>query len=61
MAKSLSCRDAGAECDFVACVDTEEEALQKAADLARTHHNMSEIPKEMYDKSRSIMRDVQSC
>ena len=61
MAKSISCRDAGTECDFVACADTEEEALQKAADHARTDHNMSEIPKEMYEKARSIMRDVQSC
>ena len=61
MAKSLSCRDAGADCDFVACADTEEEALQKAADHGRTVHNMDEIPKEIYDKARSIIRDVESC
>ena len=59
MAKKLSCRDAGADCDFVACADTEEEALQKAADHARTDHNMNEIPKEMYDKARSAEHDVQ--
>jgi predicted small metal-binding protein len=61
MAKSLSCRDEGADCDFVACADTEEEVMQKAADHARSDHNMKEIPKEMYDKARSIMRDVPSC
>ena len=61
MAKSLSCRDAGVDCDFVACADTEEEVLQKAADHGRADHNMIEIPKEIYDKARSIMRDVESC
>jgi len=61
MAKRLSCRDGGVDCDFVACADTEEEVLQKAADHGRTDHNMIEIPKEIYDKARSIMRDVESC
>ncbi len=61
MAKSISCREGGADCDFVACGDTEEEALQKAADHGRRDHNMDEIPKEMYDKARSIMRNVESC
>jgi len=61
MAKRLSCRDAGVDCDFVACADTEEELMQRTADHARTDHNMSEIPKEVHDKVRSAIRDVESC
>ncbi len=61
MAKRLSCRDAGADCDFVACGDTEEELFQKAADHAKSDHNMNEIPQDFRDKARSVIREVQSC
>jgi predicted small metal-binding protein len=61
MEKSLSCRDVGADCDFVACGKTEEEIFQKAAAHARTAHNMSEIPKDLYDKARSAIREVNKC
>lgn len=61
MAKFLSCREAGADCDFTACASTEDELFRKAADHARKDHNMSEISKEMQDKCRSVMRDVERC
>jgi predicted small metal-binding protein len=61
MEKRLSCRDVGADCDFVACGKTEEEIFQKAADHARTAHNMSEIPKDLYEKARLAIRDVNKC
>jgi predicted small metal-binding protein len=61
MEKRLSCRDVGADCDFVACGKTEEEVFQKAAEHARTDHNMKEIPKDLYDKARSAMREVEHC
>ena len=61
MEKRLSCKDVGVDCDFVACGKTEEEILQKAAEHARAEHNMSEIPKELHDKARSAIRDVQKC
>lgn len=61
MNKSLSCRDMGTDCDFVACGKTVEEVMQKGADHARTHHNMNEISKELQDKARSAIRDVESC
>ncbi len=61
MAKSLSCKDAGADCDFVACADTEEELFQKAAEHGKAEHGMSEIPQEMYDKARSVIREVKQC
>jgi predicted small metal-binding protein len=61
MEKRLGCRDVGADCDFVACGKTEEEIFQKAAEHARTDHNMKETPKELYDKAHSAMRDVEHC
>ncbi len=61
MEKRLSCRDVGVDCDFVACGKSEEEIFQKAAEHARTDHNMSEIPKELRDKARLAIRDVEHC
>ena len=61
MEKRLSCRDVGADCDFVACGKTEEEVFQKAAEHGRKEHNMSEIPKDLYEKARAAIRDVEKC
>jgi predicted small metal-binding protein len=61
MEKRLGCRDVGVGCDFVACGKTEEEVLQKAIEHAKTDHNMNEIPKELYDKARSAIREVKRC
>ena len=61
MEKRISCRDVGADCDFVACAKTEEELFRKLGQHARTDHNMTEIPKELQDKARSFIRDVEKC
>ena len=61
MEKRLSCRDVGTDCDFVACGKTEEEIFQKAAAHAKEAHNMSEIPKDLYNKARAAIREVQQC
>ena len=61
MEKRFSCRDVGVDCDFVACGKSEAEIFQKASEHAKTDHNMSEIPKELYDKARSAIREVERC
>ena len=61
MMKKVSCRDAGADCDFTICAKTEEEIFQKAAEHARTEQNMSEISKEIKDKMRAAFREVEKC
>ncbi len=61
MEKRLSCSDVGTDCDFVACGKSEEEVFQKAAEHARKEHNLSKIPKELYDKARSAIREVERC
>lgn len=57
MAKTVSCRDVGADCDFVARGNNEEEIMQTLSDHARTDHNMSEIPQELADKARAAIHD----
>ena len=61
MEKRLSCRDVGADCDFVACGKSEEEIFQKAAAHAKAEHHVDEIPKDLYEKARSAIRDVEHC
>jgi predicted small metal-binding protein len=57
MAKTVSCRDVGMDCDFVAKGETNEDIMRQAAEHARTAHNMNEIPPEVVDKVRSAIRD----
>ncbi len=61
MAKRLSCRDAGADCDFVACADSEEEIFAKVADHAKKDHGMSDFSREMFDEKKSAIREVEQC
>jgi predicted small metal-binding protein len=46
MAKTVSCRDVGMDCDFVAKGETDEDVRQQCAEHARKDHNMTEIPPE---------------
>jgi predicted small metal-binding protein len=57
MPKTVSCRDVGADCDFVARGDSEEEVLRQVTEHARTDHQMSEIPAEVRDKVVAAIRD----
>ena len=57
MAKVVSCKDAGVECDFVIRGETEQDILRQAAEHARTAHNMTEIPPEVAEKLRGAIRD----
>jgi predicted small metal-binding protein len=57
MAKTVSCRDVGADCDFVARGNSEEEIMQTLSEHTRTDHNMSEIPQELADRARAAIHD----
>ena len=57
MAKMVSCRDVGADCDFVARGNSEEEIMSQVVEHARTAHNMNEIPAEVRDQVRAAIRD----
>jgi predicted small metal-binding protein len=57
MAKTMSCRDVGPDCDFVARGETEEEIMGQVAEHARTAHGMEEVPPEVAEKVRSAIKD----
>jgi len=56
MSKVIHCRDAGFDCDAVVRAETEEEAMQIAAEHARTVHHV-EVTPEVAEKVRSVMRE----
>jgi predicted small metal-binding protein len=57
MAKTVSCKDVGVDCDFVMRGETAEDILQQAAEHAGIAHNMTEIPPEVAEKLRGAIRD----
>ena len=57
MAKTISCRDVGVDCDFVARGETEQEILQQCVEHARTAHGMNELPLELAEKVRAAIRE----
>lgn len=57
MAKVVSCRDVGMDCDFVARGGTEEELLRNAAEHGKAEHGMTEIPPEVIERVKSLIRD----
>jgi predicted small metal-binding protein len=57
MAKTINCRDAGVDCDFVAKGETDQEVLQQCAEHARTAHGMNELPAELASKVQAAIRD----
>ena len=57
MAKVVTCRDLGMDCDFVASGETEQEIMKKCAEHARTDHGMKEIPMELAVKVKAAIHD----
>jgi predicted small metal-binding protein len=57
MPKTIRCRDAGVDCDFVARGETEEELFRNALEHGRAFHGMKEIPKELQEKMRTFIRE----
>lgn len=57
MAKILSCRDVGVDCDFVARGETEEEIFRQCAKHGKEAHGMTEIPPDLIAKMRGYIRD----
>jgi len=57
MSKTVSCREVGVDCDFVAKGETEQEVLQECAEHARKEHGMTELPADLAEKVRGAIRD----
>lgn len=57
MAKIIRCRDAGVDCDFVARGETEEELFRNALEHGKKAHGMQEIPADLKDRMRALIRE----
>ena len=57
MAKVLTCREVGMDCDFVARGNSEEEILSQAAQHARQDHGFESIPPEVIEKVKAAIHD----
>jgi predicted small metal-binding protein len=57
MPKTIRCRDAGVDCDFVARGETEEELFRNALEHGRAYHGMKEISKDLQETMRKLIRE----
>ncbi|MBS9524144.1 DUF1059 domain-containing protein [Litoribacter alkaliphilus] len=57
MEKVIYCRDVGFDCNGVIRAKSEEEAMQLAAEHAKTVHGVKEITPEMVTKIKSVMQE----
>ncbi len=55
--KQLSCRDFGADCDFLVRAQTEDEAISLATEHACRAHSKCEVPSDQ-TKIRSFIKRV---
>ena len=57
MAKTISCRDVGVDCDFTAKADTLDELMQMTAKHAKEAHGFDSIPPELVPVVQAAIRD----
>ena len=57
--KTINCREAGFECDYVVKGQSEEEVMKKGADHAIREHGMKpeDITSQFKEKVRSLIHD----
>jgi predicted small metal-binding protein len=56
--RELSCRDTGADCDFLVRAETADEVLSAVSEHACRVHNICEITPEARDRMNSLTRSV---
>jgi predicted small metal-binding protein len=57
MTKVLNCSDVTPGCNFEIRGNSEDEVLKKAAEHAKTAHNMQNMPPDLLSKVRSAIHD----
>ena len=57
MAKAVSCKDVGVDCNFVARGKTVDEVMKVAAKHGREVHGMKEISQELAKKMKAAVHD----
>ena len=58
MAKSITCRDVGVDCDFQATGETIDDVMAQCAAHARNAHGIDQIPPELAEKVQSAIKDA---
>ena len=58
MAKSISCADAGDDCNWSATAETEEELMKKVAEHAKEEHEGMEVTPELVAKIKSHIKEI---
>ena len=58
MEKEIRCRDVGFDCNGVIKAKTEKEALDLAAQHAKSVHGLKVITPEIVEKIRKVIREV---
>ncbi len=56
--KQLSCREAGADCDFLVRAETEDEVLSLAGEHSCRAHGACEITSDQKERIRSFIKSV---
>ena len=58
MTKSISCADAGSDCNWASSAETEEQLMEKVAQHAKEDHPDMEITPDLVTKIKSIIRET---
>ncbi len=58
MTKSISCADTGADCNWSATAETEEELMKKVAEHAKEEHEGMEVTPELVAKIKSHIKEI---
>ena len=58
MTKSISCSDAGKDCEWSATADTEEALLQQVAEHVKADHKEIELTPENVANIKNLIKDV---
>jgi len=58
MAKSITCADVGADCNWSTTAETEEELMKKVAQHAKEKHEGMEVTPELVEKIKSKIKEI---
>lgn len=58
MTKSISCKDAGADCGWSATAETENELMSKVQEHVKTDHKELEINDQLVAKVKSLIKEI---
>ena len=58
MTKSISCKDAGANCGWSATSETEDELMAKVQEHVKADHKELEINDELVAKVKSLIKEI---